>query len=236
MAADQSTEEKIFEAARTVFLRQGPQARMKDIAEEAGITQSLLHYYFRSRDRLFEAVFQKEAARLIPREIGILNSNLSIEEKVRTLVADYLAFLQENPHLPSFVAYEINYHPERLEAFLGNVEKPDMQKLRDQLQARAADGSMRPIRPEQFLVNLLSLCVFPFIARPMLHAMLGLDEQRFRVFVEERANELADFFLNALRPARGEEEGEGEAEGRRGARSGEARGARRSKGEEEDAA
>lgn len=200
MAEELSTEDKIFEAARTVFLKQGPQARMQDVAEEAGITQSLLHYYYRNRDRLFEAVFRKEAARLIPREIGILNSDLSIEEKVRTLVGDYLEFLQKNPYLPAFVAYEINYHPERLEAFLATVDKPDMQKLRDQLDARAAAGTMRPIRPEQFLVNLLALCVFPFIVRPMLHAMLGLDDERFRAFIEERKEELPAFILNSMRP------------------------------------
>lgn len=200
MPEELSTEDKIFEAARRVFLKQGPQARMQDVAEEAGITQSLLHYYYRSRDRLFEAVFRKEASRLIPREIGILNSDLSIEEKVRTLIDDYLEFLQNNPHLPSFVAYEINYHPERLQGFLGTVVKPDMQKLRDQLDARAAEGTMRPIRPEQFLVNLLSLCVFPFIVRPMLHAMLGLDEDRFREFIDQRRLEMPDFFLNSLRP------------------------------------
>lgn len=200
MRKELSTEEKIFEAARKVFLKQGPQARMQDVAEEAGITQSLLHYYYRSRDRLFEAVFRKEAARIIPREIGILNSDLPIEEKVKTLVDDYLEFLQKNPYLPSFVAYEINYRPERLQEFLGTVEKPDMQKLRDQLDARAADGTMRPIQPEQFLVNLLALCIFPFIIRPMLHAMLGLDEDRFGAFIEQRRHDLPTFFLNALRP------------------------------------
>ncbi len=200
MADDSNTEERIFEAARRVFLEQGPRARMQDVAEAAGITQSLLHYYYRNRDRLFEAVFRKEASRIIPREIGILNSDLPIEEKVETIVADYLSFLQENPHLPPFVAYEINYHPDRLAAFLGTIGKPDMQKLRDQIDALVAEKAMRPIQPEQFLVNLLSLCVFPFIARPMLHAVLGFDDRRFAAFIDERKRELPAFFLNALRP------------------------------------
>lgn len=200
MPDDPNTEERIFEAARRVFLRRGTRARMQDVAEEAGITQSLLHYYFRNRERLFEAVFRKEAARLLPREIGILNSDLPLREKVERLVADYLSFLLENPHLPSFVAYEINYHPDRLAAFLATVEKPDMQKLRDQIEALASENAIRSIEPEQFLVNLLSMCIFPFIARPMLHAMLGLDDERFTEFIEERKRELPAFMLNALRP------------------------------------
>jgi AcrR family transcriptional regulator len=200
MAGDPTTEERIFDAARRVFLQQGPQARMQDVASEAGITQSLLHYYYRNRDRLFEAVFRKEASRLIPREIGILNSDLSIQEKVETIVADYLDFLLKNPHLPSFVAYELNYHPERLQEFMRSVGKPDLQKLSQQIDSCVEDGTMMPIPPEQFLVNLLSLCVFPFIARPMLNAVLGLDDQAFARFIEDRKVHLPSFFLNALRP------------------------------------
>lgn len=200
MAGDPTTEERIFDAARRVFLQHGPQARMQDVAVEAGITQSLLHYYYRSRDRLFEAVFRKEASRLIPREIGILNSDLSIQEKVKTIVDDYLDFLQKNPHLPSFVAYELNYHPERLQEFMRSVGKPDLQKLSQQIESCVEEGTMMPIPPEQFLVNLLSLCVFPFIARPMLHAVLGLDDEAFARFIEDRKDHLPTFFLNALRP------------------------------------
>jgi AcrR family transcriptional regulator len=200
MAGDPTTEERIFDAARRVFLQQGPQARMQDVAVEAGITQSLLHYYYRSRDRLFEAVFRKEASRLIPREIGILNSDLSIQEKVETIVDDYLDFLQKNPHLPSFVAYELNYHPERLQEFMRSVGKPDLQKLSQQIESCVEEGTMMPIPPEQFLVNLLSLCVFPFIARPMLHAVLGFDDEAFAGFIEYRKDHLPTFFLNALRP------------------------------------
>lgn len=200
MPSDPSTEARIFEAAREVFLRHGPHARMREIAEQAGITPSLLHYYYRTRERLFEAVFRKEAARLIPREIGVINSDLSIEEKVRRLVGDYLDFLLENPHLPSFVVHEITYHPERLEDFLSTVGKPDLEKLVAQIDTGVAEGTLRPIRPEQFLVNLLSLCVFPFVGRPMLRAVLGMDDERFVAFIEERKRELPAFFLNALRP------------------------------------
>jgi TetR/AcrR family transcriptional regulator len=60
--------------------------------------------------------------------------------------------------------------------------------------------TMRPITPEQFLVNLLSLCIFPFAARPMIMALLGLDERGFEQFIERRRQELAEFFLRALRP------------------------------------
>jgi AcrR family transcriptional regulator len=199
MSRDPTTEERIFEAARRVFLQQGPQARMQDVAKEAGITQSLLHYYYRSRDRLFQAVFRKEASRLIPREIGILNSNLSIEEKVETIVKDYLDFLLENPHLPPFVAYEINYHPERLQEFVRSVGKPDLKKLGQQIGERVASGTMKFIPPEQFLVNLLSLCIFPFMVCPMLQSVLEFDDKAFAGFIEERKRHLPEFFLNALR-------------------------------------
>ena len=59
---------------------------------------------------------------------------------------------------------------------------------------------MRPIAPEQFLVNLLGLAVFPFIARPLLHRVIGMDDAAFERFLDERRRELPAFILNALRP------------------------------------
>ena len=59
---------------------------------------------------------------------------------------------------------------------------------------------MRPITPEQFMVNLISLCIFPFAARPMLTALLGMDQHAFERFIDSRRQELAAFFLRALRP------------------------------------
>jgi TetR/AcrR family transcriptional regulator len=206
---DGDTEQRILEAARTVFVRRGTAgARMQEIAHEAGVNQALLHYYFRSKDRLAEAVFRQVAGRLLPSVFEILGSDASLEEKVERFVHLYLDSLTRSPFLPGYVLSELHHHPERvpqLFAAAAGVEPasfgiPILRKLGSQIDARVREGTMRLIAPEQFAVNLLSLCIFPFAARPLLHVAFGLDEAAFARFIEQRKRELPAFFLNALRP------------------------------------
>src|SRR5215212_11721399 len=102
------TEAKILDAARSVFIRRGTAgARMQEIAAEAGVNQALLHYYFRSKERLAVAVFQQMASRLFPALIQTLGSDASIDEKINALVALYIDNLSRNPFLPGYVLSEL---------------------------------------------------------------------------------------------------------------------------------
>jgi TetR/AcrR family transcriptional regulator len=203
------TELQILDAAHAVFLRHGTSgARMQDIAAEAGVNQALLHYYFRSKARLSEAVFRRAAAQLLPRVIDAMASDLSIEDKVRRVVELELDHLLRVPYLPGYIISELHYHPERvrqlLSAIVGmtpeDIRPKVVMRLREQLDAGVRDGRFRPIAPDQFIVNLFSLCIFPFAARPMLMALLGLDQQGFERFIGQRRDQLADFVLGAMRP------------------------------------
>src|SRR3954470_16415970 len=101
MAKDSDTENRILLAARAVFMRRGTAgARMQEIAEEAGVNQALLHYYFRSKEGLSAAVFQQFAARLFPALIQTLGSDALLDEKIDRIVALYLDNLSLNPFLP----------------------------------------------------------------------------------------------------------------------------------------
>lgn len=206
---DGDTETRILEAAHTVFLRSGTAgARMLEIAREAGVNPALLHYYFRSKDRLAEAVFRRAAMRLLPPVLEVLTSDAELEDKVERAIAIELDQLSASPYLPAYVLGELNQRPERVPQFLhamtGLRAEAVGTRLRDrlgrQLDARAAAGTLRPITPEQFVVNLLALCLFPFAARPLLGAVLQLDERGFRAFIAQRRAELPAFFLGALRP------------------------------------
>jgi AcrR family transcriptional regulator len=208
-ATDGDTEQRILEAARTVFVRRGTAgARMQEIAQEAGVNQALLHYYFRSKDRLAEAVFRQVAGRILPTVFEILGSDVSLEEKVERMVHLYIDSLARSPFLPGYILSELHHHPERatqLFTAAAGVEparfaKPILRKLGAQIDARVREGTMRPIAPDQFAVNLISLCIFPFAARPLLRVAIGLDDASFARFLEQRKRELPAFFLNALRP------------------------------------
>lgn len=227
---DVDTEQRILDAAHAVFLRGGTTgARMQEIADEAGVNKALLHYYFRSKDRLAEAVFQRAATRIFPTVLRVLASDAEIEQKVQEIITHYLDHLSSAPYLAGYVLGELNQHPERITQMVRAVAAAEAQMdlpvhghadapftprtagpgplhgrarviLQKQLRAGAREGTLRPISPEQFLVNLLSLCIFPFAARPMLHAVLGMDDADFRRFIAQRRKELPAFFLRALQP------------------------------------
>lgn len=202
-------EARILEAARSVFIRRGTSgARMQEIAAEAGVNQALLHYYFRSKDQLGAAVFGQMAARLFPALLQVLAGDAPLDAKVEQIIAIYHENLTRNPFLPGYVLSELHHHPERIQQVLGKiggrdprqVTAPVFLRLNEQIQAEVAAGRMRPITAREFVVNLVSLCIFPFAARPMLSMMLGLDDATFPTFIEERQRSLAAFYKNALRP------------------------------------
>ena len=206
---DRETEQKILDAARSVFIRRGTAgARMAEIAREAGVNPALLHYYFRSKERLAGAVFENIASRIFPALAHTLGADVSLDEKIDRLVEVYLDNLSRHPFLPGYLLSELHHHPERVQELLAKAMgaqpsgllPPLFQKLGAQIDERVAAGTMRPIAPEQFAINLISLCIFPFAARPMLRIVLGMDDDGFARFIEQRRTELPAFFRNALRP------------------------------------
>ena len=206
---DQDTEQRILDAAHAVFMRRGTAgARTQEIADEAGVNKALLHYYFRSKDRLAEAVFGRAMRALFPPLIALLSSDMELEEKVRRFVALELDTLARNPLLPAYLIAEMNQHPDRLPHLvksmtgleIGGVVPKVRATLQRQIDARVKAKTLRPIAAEQFVVNLISLCIFPFAARPLLCAALQLDSAGFQRLIDDRKTALPRFFLDALRP------------------------------------
>jgi AcrR family transcriptional regulator len=208
-APDPDTETKILDAAHAVFLRAGTAgARMQEIADEAGVNKALLHYYFRSKERLAAAVFERVARGLFARLGMIAMANVDLEAKVRRIIAVYLDEFTQTPYAPGYLICEMNQNPDRAAQLLTLLAPmngagpgiPFLGALADQIEDRVTAGLMRPIPPRQFLTNLVSLCVFPFAARPMVCAVFHMDDAGFREFIEERKATLPDVFLNSLRP------------------------------------
>lgn len=208
-STDGETEQRILDAAKVVFVRRGTSgARMQEIAEEAGVNQALLHYYFRSKEKLSDAVFRETAGRMFPALIQVAGSDMPVVEKIDRIVDTYLTAMTATPFLPGYVISELHHHPERIPQLLGQVTgsdlgtftRPAFEKLDKQLAAEARAGRMRRISVTQFFVNLLSLCVFPFAARQMIYAAFGFDDDDFSKFIEQRRKELPVYIKNALRP------------------------------------
>jgi AcrR family transcriptional regulator len=203
-SSDLSTEQRILDAAHMVFLRKGTSgASLKDIAREADVNQALLHYYFDDKKTLADTVFEQVSSEFIPKIQEVFVAEQPIEEKVEVIVQKYVELIRENPYLPSYIIGELNQNPEEMkERFqsMGLAPFDELDRLDEQLQEKAEAGKLRPISVEQFVVNLLSLCIFPFIARPLFEAMFDMDGDAFERFVDERKREIPTFFLNALQP------------------------------------
>lgn len=206
---DEDTEKLILEAACRVFIRRGTAgARMQEIAREAGVNQALLHYYFRSKERLSVAVFGLVAGKMFPGLIQVLGSDASLEEKVEGLIALYLENLSRSPFIPGYLISEMHHHPDRLPQLLKSALGADptpilrnvLGKLKSQIDAEVKAGRMSPITPEAFAVNLIALCIFPFAARPMLSFIFGMDDAAFGDFIERRKKTLPAFYKRALLP------------------------------------
>ncbi len=181
---------------------------MQEIAEEAGVNQALLHYYFRSKERLSEAVFRETAGKMFPAIIQILGGDIPVTDKIDRIIDTYLTAMSRAPFLPGYIISELHHHPERITQMLGNVAggslsdavRPAFEKLEQQLAAEARAGRMRRINASQFFVNLISLCVFPFAARPMLRAALNLDDDGFAKFIDQRRKDLPVYVRGAIQP------------------------------------
>jgi TetR/AcrR family transcriptional regulator len=206
---DQDTETKILAAARRVFIRRGTSGtRVQDIAAEAGVNQALVHYYFGSKEALAERVFLEAAGRVVQALAPLPQREMTLEQMIEHFVTRYIDAMKDVPFVPGYLLAEASQHPERLEALMraatgsvpSEIAGQTLAHLTRILDARIADGSIRPMTPRQFLIHVMALTVFPFVARPVLSAAFGLDEAAFTHFLEERRAELPGFILNALRP------------------------------------
>jgi TetR/AcrR family transcriptional regulator len=206
---DAGTETRILDAAHAVFMRRGTAgARMTEIAREAGVNHALVHYYFRSKQRLADAVFRRAISQFFPVMIGVLASDAPLEDKVRQVAAAQIDMLLKNRYLPGYLLAELNHYPERAEQLLNSMSGTTSANVRarlfgtlgKQLDEAAANGTLRVIRPQEFVLNLVSMIVYPFAARPLVMAIIGMDDATFTAAMEARKTEIPAFFLAALRP------------------------------------
>ena len=164
MIKDISTEEKILNAAKHVFENKGMSgARMQEIADEAKINKSLLHYYYRSKQLLFEAVFKMAFSKLAPQINEIFNSEETIFEKIEKFSNNYTSFMIKHPYLPNFILQELNRNPDFVKELVSTKSFPSIKKFQNQINDAVKNGVIRPIASEQLFINILALNIFPFI-------------------------------------------------------------------------
>lgn len=199
---DISTEQKILEAAEIIFHEKGfDGARMQEIANKATINKGLLHYYFKSKDALFEAIFDVAIRRMITNLNAILAMDNPLEEKIELMVDAYLNMLSRNAALPLFVINGLNKNPDKFIAkHLGGNLKNMFASFKSCVDKEVRAGKIRPIDSRQLFMNILSMSIFPFLGRPMIQVVTGIDNKMFYQLMAERRTLIKDFIKLALRP------------------------------------
>jgi len=199
--SDKNIEVTILNAARTIFLKKGYDgARMQEIADEAGINKALLHYYFRSKDKLFAAIFDEAFHQFLPRIAGYFQADIPLFEKIEKITGLYISMLKQNPYIPMFILHEVQNNPDLIVDKLQNQGGIDPQLINKQIQKEVKDGTIRPVDFRQVMVSVISMCIFPFAAKPMLIKLLfNNDENAWDIFIEERKKFIPELIKESLK-------------------------------------
>jgi AcrR family transcriptional regulator len=172
---------------------------MQEIADEAGINKAMLHYYYKSKQLLFEAVFKKAFSLLAPQLNEVINADNSLFDKIKSFTNNYISFVIKHPYLPNFIIQELNRNPKFMDELTKEKHFPSLDKFKKQVELDIASGIIRPIKGEQLFINILSLNIFPFLGSPLLKCFTSINEEAYNKLMEERKTEVADFIINSIK-------------------------------------
>lgn len=191
-----STEERIYEAARNIFIQKGMEgARMQEIADEAGINKALLHYYFRSKENLFRAVFKDIFSKFLLKTRESFQSDAPDREKIIGLIDNYIDLIHANPYVPQFIINEINRDPKVLKdlMFETGIEPQQILMLFNN-QSRRIN-----IDPRHIIVSILGMVIFPVAAKPLIQMVyFSNDQDSYQNFLNERKSVIKQMIINFL--------------------------------------
>ena len=196
-----NTEKKILNAATTLFQRKGYSgAKMEALASEAGVNKALLNYYYRSKERLFQKVFENSIREFLQKVLSLLGGELPLDMKVYKAVDLYTRMLLEHPDLPIFIISEIRHFPDHIGEFIRKPMATTLQVLDEQLAEAHKKGLIREISAFTFFMNLLGLTVFPFIISPLTTHLFKMQGDDFKNEILKRKQQLPNMIIQTMRP------------------------------------
>jgi len=201
---EKNTEQAILNAAEKEFLDKGfDAAKTTMIASLAGVTHAMLHYYFRTKENLFNMVFDKKLNLLKDSIFGLFdNQELSFIEQVQKSIEIHFDFLRANPGLPRFVINELLFKPKRMALFEKKIRKEGshiLNNMRKEIDTEVKRGTIVSIDPVHLLVDVASLNVFVFVAMPLLTHFAVTPFGNEEAFLESRKKENVEIIMRRLK-------------------------------------
>lgn len=194
--------DRILDVARKLFIEKGYKGTsIRDIAATSETNVAMVNYYYHSKYNLFEYIFEESLNELVKRVFPILESDLPIFELIEKWVDSYYETLMEYPQIPLFILNEISQHPERLTERFSRVEPHDIfAKISLRLENEIAQGNIKETSPLDFMLNLLSLCVFPFIFGSLAIRVAEKSTEEYHQVLVKHKEHVKRFVINAIRP------------------------------------
>ena len=187
MTAAPQTETLIKETAKRIFFQKGLiNATTQQIADEAGVNRALINYYFRSRNQLFKAVLKDAVDETRQKVDAIFNSDESFKIKISKYLDVFIDRNAEFPYIQNFIITEIMQDPEKMKEHFSRKRNHMLKHIVPPLNEEIAKGNIAPINPEHFIVNMMSMCSYPLVAKPFIQNMFSYDDKMYRKFLQER--------------------------------------------------
>jgi AcrR family transcriptional regulator len=186
-AEELQTEKLIKEKAKILFFQKGfLNATTQEIADEAGVNRALIHYYFRSREQMLDVLLDETFQEKRDRVRRILTSGLPFREKIANYIDIIVDHGLKYPYLDNFIISETARRPEKVKMFCAKDKFKSSDMIREALEEEVRGGKIAPISAEHFVVNLISLCNYPILAKSVIQSIHGLTDTAYRKFLVER--------------------------------------------------
>ncbi len=201
---DENTEQKIIDTAERLFLEKGfAMTSTTEIAREVGCNQALVHYYFRTKEKLFEAIFEKKIKMFVKPFLESKDEYKPFEERLKNLIENHYELIKANPKVPFLFLNELLTNPVRLESLrkkIGDLPKMLLAKIDEDLKTEIKKGTIRPMNTIDLFISILSLNITIFLISPVLKNIINLSDDELNNIIENRKNENVLMILRCLKP------------------------------------
>ena len=202
----QDTEEvkqRILKVARGLFVKNGYKGTsVRDIAAQADTNVAMVNYYFRSKYNLFEQIFDEALDVLWRRIFSVLDSEKEFFELVKEWIHAYFDVFREYPQLPIFIFNEVSLDPHRLTDRFKGMPYGVFLKISARIRQEERRGTIRETPPLDFLLNVISMSVFPFVFRTLAQPLAGVSDQEYEQMLTEHRDYVVRFTINAIKPSK----------------------------------
>ncbi len=204
MDRNQNIEKRILWVAERLFLEKGfSGTSTTEIAKTVGCNQALIHYYFRTKEKLFWDVFAPKMEQVVEYLDAPLDESLNFMDRISNIIDFYFGILELDERLAPFIVNELIMHPGRWDTFRDRFLRSERRRsaftrFESMVRDEIGNGSIREIQPIDLLLNIMSLTISAFIVAPKGFARDECDSSARREYLSHRKENIKELVTNGL--------------------------------------